>query len=248
MLNNTIYKTNLFLTVGSILKKGASNYLDLRNSGGLTRFMPIVFVTTLISAFSISGIQPFNGFVSKEMVYMGISSNILPFFAVLGSSFTLASFIKFTYGIFLKTPGKNHPYNKMYLTRYLPWNMLLPQLILAILCIIFGIWASNIPLKYLIFPSMSHLSTEGFTVPSFFKLSILKAGELIIGVLTGFYLCLPLSKKGFTLKKDTLDTYEYGKTFTLYLGRNFARLQNGSLPFYLQLVFLTLLILLLVFK
>ena len=70
MLNNAIYKSCLFLTGGSVQHKTGTTNLD--KLGGLAKLMPITFTACLIAALSISGVPPFNGFVSKWMIYQGI--------------------------------------------------------------------------------------------------------------------------------------------------------------------------------
>ena len=70
MLNNAIYKYGLFLSAGAVEHRAKTTALD--KLGGLARVMPITFVTCVIAALSISGIPPFNGFVSKWMVYQGV--------------------------------------------------------------------------------------------------------------------------------------------------------------------------------
>ncbi|MDO9547725.1 MAG: proton-conducting transporter membrane subunit, partial [Candidatus Marinimicrobia bacterium] len=112
LINNTIYKTNLFLALGSVEKQTGTNNLD--ELGGLGSKMPITFVTALIGAFAISGIPPFNGFYSKWMIYQGILDLakgtsagfqiwllVCLILAVFGSALTLASFMKFIHAIFL---------------------------------------------------------------------------------------------------------------------------------------------------
>src|SRR5699024_11256497 len=42
---------------------------DLRRLGGLMAFMPISFSIALIASFSMAGLPPFNGFLSKEMFF-----------------------------------------------------------------------------------------------------------------------------------------------------------------------------------
>ena len=111
MINHAVYKGGLFLAAGSVEQQTGKE--DIEDLGGLSRAMPLTFVTALIFALSISGIPPFNGFASKWMIYQGIIdfghgtgiSNQLWMvwlgLAVLGSALTLASFIKFIGGIFL---------------------------------------------------------------------------------------------------------------------------------------------------
>ena len=70
MLNNTIYKSCLFLSSGSVEER--TDTTDLSKLGGLGKYMPVTFACFLIASLSISGVPPFNGFVSKWMVYQGI--------------------------------------------------------------------------------------------------------------------------------------------------------------------------------
>jgi NADH-quinone oxidoreductase subunit L len=94
MINNALYKSCLFLTAGSVEKQtGTTNLYKL---GGLWSKMPVTFVCFVITAASISGVPPFNGFFSKEMVYDGALERGMIFYlaALVGSFFTAASFLK----------------------------------------------------------------------------------------------------------------------------------------------------------
>ncbi len=146
MINNTLYKGGLFLASGSVEKQTGKH--ELNELSGLSKYMPLTFIAALIFALSISGIPPLNGFYSKWMIYTGIiefgggadiASKLWPLWlalAVIGSALTLASFIKFISGIYL---GKTNPLlKKIKEVNILMW---LPQIILAVLCIVFGILA-----------------------------------------------------------------------------------------------------------
>jgi len=148
MINHTVYKSGLFLSAGSVEKRTGET--ELENLGGLSRLMPITFFSTLICALSISGVPPFNGFASKWMIYQGIidfgtKSGIASklwiiwlIMAVFGSALTLASFVKFISGTFLGR--RNTRFDKIREVSPLMW---LPQIILALICIGFGIFAST---------------------------------------------------------------------------------------------------------
>lgn len=168
MVNNTIYKSNLFLSLGAVEKRTGTNNLD--ELGGLGSRMPIIFLTALIGAFAISGIPPFNGFFSKWMIYQGIldlAKGVAPGYqmwlliclilAVFGSALTLASFMKFIHAIFLgRRPAKWDNISRA------PLNQWLATGILAALCVIFGLWAIHIPITKLILPVIGEF---GFSVP-----------------------------------------------------------------------------------
>ncbi len=113
MLNNTIYKSALFLCAGVIEKETGTT--DLDRLGGLARLMPVTFLTCTVAALSISGIPPLNGFASKWMIYQGIISSgegagpgwvVWLAVAMLGSALTLASFVKVLHATFLCKPSQ----------------------------------------------------------------------------------------------------------------------------------------------
>ena len=70
MVNHAIYKSCLFLSAGAVEKRAHTT--DLSKLGGLSKYMPITFVSFLIASLAISGIPPLNGFFSKWMIYQGI--------------------------------------------------------------------------------------------------------------------------------------------------------------------------------
>jgi formate hydrogenlyase subunit 3/multisubunit Na+/H+ antiporter MnhD subunit len=170
MVNNTIYKSNLFLSLGSVEKRTGTN--DLDDLGGLGKVMPYTFMAALIGALSISGLPPFNGFFSKWIIYQGLidlTSSLSRGYqlwllaciviAIFGSALTLASFMKFIHAIFLgRRPAK---YDNI---KEAPLNQILSTLGLALLCIVFGIAAVIGPLNLFIYPVLSDM---GMIIPSF---------------------------------------------------------------------------------
>ncbi len=150
MFNHAIYKSCLFLCSGSVEYRTKTTRLE--KLGGLARSMPVTFIICTIAALSISGVPPFNGFVSKWMIYQGTitwGKSIWPVFligAMFGSALTLASFVKVIHSVFLGEETKG-------LTgiKEAPSTMTIPMVILGLLCVIFGIFAL-LPLKYMIGP------------------------------------------------------------------------------------------------
>ena len=166
MVNHTIYKSNLFLSMGSVEKQTGTNNLD--ELGGLGNKMPMTFITALIGAFAISGIPPFNGFYSKWMIYQGILDLakgcsagfqiwllICLIMAIFGSALTLASFMKFIHAIFL---GRRP--EKLDNIKEAPGNQWIATGILATLCIVFGLFAWQIPIKHFILPIINEYGLE----------------------------------------------------------------------------------------
>ena len=146
MVNNALYKSCLFLTGGAVEKQTGTT--DLRKLGGLAYKMPVTFIGFFIAAVSISGVPPFNGFFSKELIYDAALQRGTVFYlaAVLGSFFTAASFLKLGHAAF---GGKLDTSNAQ--VKEAPPSMLFPILTLAGLCVLFGVY-NVLPLEYLIQP------------------------------------------------------------------------------------------------
>ena len=150
MLNNTLYKSGLFLSGGAVAERKGT--FDLEKLGGLAKFMPLVFCCALIFSLSISGLPPFNGFVSKWLLYSSVLAGLstaqslglrMIFIfalaaAMFGSILTLASFIKFIHCVFLGQDhsGGTHPVEDA------PWSMKLPLVVLSGFCVLLGLMPS----------------------------------------------------------------------------------------------------------
>lgn len=184
MLNNAIYKQGLFLSAGVVEQKTGTS--DLDKLGGLAKVLPITFIGCLIAALSISGMPPFNGFVSKWMIYQGLIQRIasqqgqlIPVLCLLaamfGSALTLASFLKLLHATFLGTPAKD-----IKDIREASWMMWLPIMVLAFLCVLFGVFAKELPLNNFILPAVGGAEIIGFWSSSWATLLIL------IGIGIGF--------------------------------------------------------------
>jgi len=154
MINHAIYKSCLFLTCGAVEKQ--TNSTDLEKLGGLARIMPVTFMCFFVCAASISGVPPFNGFFSKELIYDAAMSRGAIFYlaAILGSFLTAASFLKLGHAVFLGKPGQSQPK-----VREVPIPMLFPMISLAAICILFGVFKSW-PLNNLIHPVLAGASVE----------------------------------------------------------------------------------------
>lgn len=134
MINNALYKNCLFLTAGSVERQTGTT--NLNKLGGLWSKMPVTAVCFLITAASISGVPPFNGFFSKEMIY-GAALERHPIFyiaALLGSFLTAASFLKLGHAVYF---GKKSQENEN--TKESTLLMLIPMIVIAAICVFFGV-------------------------------------------------------------------------------------------------------------
>ncbi len=203
MLNNAIYKCCLFLCGGAVEQAAGTPELD--KLGGLGKKMPITFITCLIAALSISGIPPFNGFVSKWMVYQGViqmgtvqtggAAALWPIWliaAMFGSALTLASFVKLIHSAFLS----RLPDGLKNVKEVSPLQTL-PMVVLALLCVFFGVFY-HVPLKLFIYPA---LNIEPGTAIFGTWDSTLATALIIVGIVLGLLILLvgSLAKKARTV-------------------------------------------------
>jgi NADH-quinone oxidoreductase subunit L len=84
LMTHAFFKACLFLGSGSVihamhhaLHHGHlhDDAQDMRNMGGLKKFMPITFITFLVSTIAIAGIPGFSGFFSKDEILWQAYSN-----------------------------------------------------------------------------------------------------------------------------------------------------------------------------
>lgn len=189
MLNNTIFKSCLFLSGGGVEKRTGTT--NLEKLGGFAKIMPISFAAFLIASLAISGVPPFNGFASKWMIYQGVIEAgraggylwiIWLVAALFGSALTLASFMKLIHAVFLGQPSSDEVRKTEYGRRETSPTMWIPQVFLATLCIIFGVFAYRIPLKMFIFPSVGQgVAFSGIWNPNLATALIL--GGIIVGII-----------------------------------------------------------------
>jgi len=144
MINNAIYKSELFLMSGVVGRATGSD--EIADGGGLARSLPITFTCATVAALAISGVPPLNGFVSKWLIYQGALSipnhalgMTMIVVAVFGSALTLASFVKVMYSAFLSAPPKGAGPHRDRRDVKEDFFLAAPMVILAIGCIVLGI-------------------------------------------------------------------------------------------------------------
>ncbi len=156
MINHAMYKTGLFLSAGSVEHRAGTT--ELKKLGGLAREMPWTAFGFSVCALAISGVWPLNGFVSKEMVFHGALETGYPIFAIaawVGAIFTFASFLKAGHSVFFGPRSTEVPK-----TKDSEWPIVLPILILAVLCITFGVY-NKLPLENFIQPVVAGQAEPG---------------------------------------------------------------------------------------
>lgn len=144
LINHATFKGSLFMIAGIVDHETGTR--DIRKLGGLMSLMPISFTVALIGSFSMAGLPPFNGFLSKEMFLTGMLSAaefklfsfetfgvLFPLLAWIASVFTFVYSFYFVFRTFTgklqveKLPKKPHE---------APIGMLISPVILASLVVI----------------------------------------------------------------------------------------------------------------
>ena len=70
VMTHAFFKALLFLGAGSVIH-AMSGEQDMRNMGGLKKYMSITHITFLLGCIAIAGMPPFSGFFSKDEILAG---------------------------------------------------------------------------------------------------------------------------------------------------------------------------------
>ena len=74
VLNHSLFKSLLFYTAGSVYQQ--THTRNIEQLGGLIKKMPKTALLFLLGALAISGLPPFNGFISEFLIYSGIFKSL----------------------------------------------------------------------------------------------------------------------------------------------------------------------------
>ncbi|ODV11160.1 MAG: NADH-quinone oxidoreductase subunit L [Rubrivivax sp. SCN 70-15] len=94
LMTHAFFKALLFLAAGSVIM-GMHHDQDIRNMGGLRKYMPITWITALVGSLALIGTPLFSGFYSKDSIIEAVQLSHLPgagfaSFAVVASVFVTA--------------------------------------------------------------------------------------------------------------------------------------------------------------
>lgn len=141
ILNHATFKAGLFMIAGIIDHETGSR--DLRKLSGLRKFLPFTMVLAVITSASMAGVPLFNGFLSKEMLFVesteqhlfGGLSWLVPVLATVGAMLSVAYSIRFVHGVFFDKVATNLPKQP----HEPPLMMRAPVILLSVLCVAVGI-------------------------------------------------------------------------------------------------------------
>jgi NADH-quinone oxidoreductase subunit L len=94
LMTHAFFKALLFLGAGSVII-AMHHDQDMRNMGGLRKYMPITWITSLVGSLALIGTPFFSGFYSKDSIIEAVGLSPLPgagfaYFAVVASVFVTA--------------------------------------------------------------------------------------------------------------------------------------------------------------
>ena len=77
LMTHAFFKALLFLGAGSVIM-GMHHDQDMRNMGGLWKYMPITWFTSLLGSLALIGFPFFSGFYSKDSIIEAVHASHLP--------------------------------------------------------------------------------------------------------------------------------------------------------------------------
>ncbi|MBY0476644.1 MAG: NADH-quinone oxidoreductase subunit L [Chitinophagaceae bacterium] len=100
LFTHAFFKSLLFLGAGAVIHLVHSN--EMKDMGGLRKYMPITHISFLIACLAIAGVPPFAGFFSKEEILLAAynSSMIVYVIALLTSGLTAFYMFRLYFSIF----------------------------------------------------------------------------------------------------------------------------------------------------
>ena len=158
MISHAFFKALLFLGSGSVIHS-LNGEQDMRQMGGLAKYLPLTFPTFLIGWLSISGIPPFAGFWSKGDVLTNVYaySKVLWVLGVLTAMLT-AYYMSRLFVLTFRGSERFRALTHGHDPHESPWLMTLPLVVLAGLSVLGGL---------LDLPWVHHNSLAGFLDPTF---------------------------------------------------------------------------------
>jgi multicomponent Na+:H+ antiporter subunit D len=136
VLNHAIIKGLLFLCAGVFIYSAGTRNLD--ELKGIGHIMPFTAVIFGVGALAISGVPPFNGFVSELMIILSTLNAGMTIFAAIMLANILLGFSYYLRLLYITV--WQSPNVSLYKAKEAPFSMLLPMVVLMLLCVVIGIW------------------------------------------------------------------------------------------------------------
>ncbi len=248
LMTHAFFKALLFLGAGSVIM-GVHHNQDIRWMGGLRKYMPVTWITSLLGSLALIGTPFFSGFYSKDSIIEAVHASHLPGagfanFAVLAGVFVTAFYSFRMYFLvfhgkerFDQNPDAHHDHHHGHDAHphESPWVVWLPLVLLAIPSVLIGYFTIGPMLhgdffKGVIFvnhelhPAMKELSGEfhGAAAMAMHSLTTLPLWLAIGGVLTSyvFYMMYPAVPAAIKRKVQPLYTLLENKYYLDWINEN----------------------------
>ena len=206
---HAFFKALLFLGSGSVIH-AMHHEQDIRQMGGLKKYIPITHITFLIGTMAIAGFPLLSGFYSKDEILAHAVMHNPALFGILMLSVAMTAIYMFRlyflvfHGEFRGTEETKHHLHES------PLNMTLPLMVLAVLSVVGG--ALNLPGVILKSGThwMSHYlehNTQGLELIKMHHLEnsqamLLMGGAVVMTLIILFGSFVVYVKKGSLAKRD----------------------------------------------
>ncbi|MCO6413355.1 MAG: NADH-quinone oxidoreductase subunit L [Thiogranum sp.] len=135
LMTHAFFKALLFLAAGSVII-AMHHDQDMRNMGGLRKYMPITWITALIGSLALIGTPFFSGFYSKDTIIEAVRHSHLAgsgfaYVAVLLGVFVTALYSFRMYFMVFHGKPRMDEHTRSHL-RESPWVVTVPLILLAI--------------------------------------------------------------------------------------------------------------------
>ncbi len=159
LFTHAMFKALLFLGAGAVIHYVHSN--EMKDMGGLRKYMPVTHLTFLIACLAIAGVPPFSGFFSKEEILSAAyqSHKGIYFVALATAGLTAFYMFRLYFSIFWKKEYKTNHESVDEHHGEAPWTMKIPLLLLGVMAICAGF-----------VPFGLFVSSDGISWPSEFNL------------------------------------------------------------------------------
>ncbi|MCU7938220.1 MAG: NADH-quinone oxidoreductase subunit L [gamma proteobacterium symbiont of Bathyaustriella thionipta] len=141
LMTHAFFKALLFLAAGSVII-GMHHVQDIRQMGGLKKYMPITYWTSLLGTLALIGFPGFSGFYSKDSIIEAVHASTIAgsdfaYYAVLAGVFITALYSLRLFFIVFHGEERMDHHTKEHLKES-PWVVTVPLVLLAIPSVIIG--------------------------------------------------------------------------------------------------------------
>ena len=142
LIFHSVVKIMAFFTAGAVLHYAKREYVE--ELDGLGRHMPLTFICFTVAACALTGIPPFNGFVSKWYIALAAVNSYKPVaiigFGVLLVSALLTAIYMFQVAVRAWFPRRDAVLPAEGTVHEAGWMMTVPMVILAAACLLLGLF------------------------------------------------------------------------------------------------------------